>query len=452
MRSTEAHILALALDPVLLFELRDLTPDPWQCELLRSTAPRILLNCARQAGKSTTVAALAFHTALFTPRSLVLLLSRSLRQSGELFRKVLEFHTALTVRGGAGLGAARKSSLRLELANGSRIISLPGQEGTLRGYSGVRLLLIDEAARVPDALYKAVRPMLAVSGGRLVCLSTPFGRRGFFYEAWQNGGPSWLRFEVRGSQVARIPAAFLEEELHTLGRSWYNQEYGCSFEALEGLVYPDFRQCVVDAVPPAAGKLVGGMDFGFRNPFAAVWGFRDDRDVLWLIGEHYERQQPLHRHAARLPRSVHWYADPAGANEIAELRCAGFRVTKGDNALRAGIAAVTARVQTGRLKVLASACPNLIAEAGLYRYPSRSDRALAGENPIDENNHALAALRYLISRLDYKFLVTFRKGATTPTEIEDDPSPVGTSEAACPHERRRPWLDPRNEELWTPLF
>jgi hypothetical protein len=80
-----------------------------------------------------------------------------------------------------------ESALRLELRNGSRIVSLPGDETTVRGYSGVRLLVVDEAARVPDDLYFSIRPMLAVSGGRLVCLSTPFGKRGFFYEAWTEG-------------------------------------------------------------------------------------------------------------------------------------------------------------------------------------------------------------------------------------------------------------------------
>src|SRR5580704_4962213 len=92
--------LALALDPALLFSLRGHTADPWQCDLLRSSAPRVLLNCSRQAGKSTTVAALACHTALFQPASLVLLLSRALRQSSELFRKVLEFTQILGPQAG----------------------------------------------------------------------------------------------------------------------------------------------------------------------------------------------------------------------------------------------------------------------------------------------------------------------------------------------------------------
>jgi hypothetical protein len=65
----------------------------------------------------------------------------------------------------------------MTLANGSRIISLPGDEETIRGYSGVRRLIVDEASRVLDPLYFAIRPMRApmraVSQGRMICLSTP---------------------------------------------------------------------------------------------------------------------------------------------------------------------------------------------------------------------------------------------------------------------------------------
>jgi len=72
-----AQDLRMALDPVQLACATGLNPDPWQERLLRSSAPRVLLNCSRQAGKSTMAAALAVHTALYDPGALVLLLSPS---------------------------------------------------------------------------------------------------------------------------------------------------------------------------------------------------------------------------------------------------------------------------------------------------------------------------------------------------------------------------------------
>src|SRR5207244_3649377 len=124
--------------------------------------------------------------------------------------------------------AEAESALRLELDNGSRIVSLPGKEGSIRGFSGVRLLLIDEASRVEDALYYSVRPMLAVSGGRLVALSTPFGTRGWWYEAWRSE-EDWERYRVPASECPRISPAFLEEERRTIGSFWFDQEYACEF-------------------------------------------------------------------------------------------------------------------------------------------------------------------------------------------------------------------------------
>src|SRR5262245_53594681 len=102
-----------------------------------------------------------------------------------------------------------------------------------------------------------------------------------------------------------------------------------------------------------------------------------------------------------------WHADPAGANEISELRCADIKVRKGENALRPGIGGVTARLGDGRLKVMEGRCPNLLVEAGLYRYSSDPDNRDA-ETPVDDHNHALAALRYLVCRLDRRKMALAR--------------------------------------------
>jgi hypothetical protein len=146
-----------------------------------------------------------------------------------------------------------ETQLSLKLANGSRIVSLPGKEGTVRGYSSVRLLSVDEASRVPDSLYLATRPMLAISRGRLVLLSTPFGTRGFFYEAWRSAEP-WERYEVPAERCPRIPAAFLEEERRTLGEWWFGQEYGCQFLDAQTQAFrrEDIERAFTDEVEPWA--------------------------------------------------------------------------------------------------------------------------------------------------------------------------------------------------------
>ena len=221
----------LAADRSLIMAAAGLTPDPWQTMFLRSTSPRVALLTTRQAGKSTTSAALAVAEAITRPASLVLLLSPSERQSGELAAKVFQFYDALE----QPVTARKRTELQLHLNNGSRIIALPESERTIRGYSGARLLVVDEASRVNDALYRSVRPMLAVSRGRLIIMSTPFGKRGFFFEAWHGTEP-WERVKITANQCPRIPPEFLAEERRELGDRWYAQEYLCEFnESIDGV-------------------------------------------------------------------------------------------------------------------------------------------------------------------------------------------------------------------------
>jgi tRNA(Met) C34 N-acetyltransferase TmcA len=176
--------LARALDPVALAADLGIALDDWQARLMRERPRRALLCCARQSGKTLVTCLMAIWQALYEP-GLILILSPSLRQSGECFRNLMLLYDKLR-----GVPELRQESiLRCELANESRIISLPGQERTIRGYSKADLIVIDEAARVPDELLVAARPMLAASkdNGRLIALSTPAGKRGWFFEAWSGG-------------------------------------------------------------------------------------------------------------------------------------------------------------------------------------------------------------------------------------------------------------------------
>jgi hypothetical protein len=250
-----ASDLRLALDRVSFAEELGIVPDAWQEEFLRSSSERVLLNCSRQSGKSTMSALIALHKALYHPDSLVLCLAPALRQSQELFGKIAGFYRDL----GRPVAPQGERKLSLDLENGSRILTLPGSEKTIRGFSGAGLLLVDEASRVDDALYYAIRPMLAVSGGSLMMLSTPYGKRGVFHQEWTSGR-GWEHYEVPASHCPRISSAFLEEERSALPPWVFRQEYECSFEELEDQVFTTdlIVRAVTDEVQPLFGEAAGG--------------------------------------------------------------------------------------------------------------------------------------------------------------------------------------------------
>jgi hypothetical protein len=242
-----------ALDPVALACRAGLTPDPWQAEILESTARQIIMLVSRQAGKSTISSIRALHRALYFPFSLVLLLAPSYRQSSELFRKVRDAYNALP----APLPLANESALSLEFTNGSRVVALPGKEQTIRGFSGVSLLIVDEAARVPDELYQAVRPMLAVSGGDIILLSTPFGKRGFFFQEWEEGDSTWHKTKITAGMCPRIAREWLEQERRSIPDWVFRSEYLCEFVETQDQVfsYDDIQRALDSNVLPLFGSI-----------------------------------------------------------------------------------------------------------------------------------------------------------------------------------------------------
>jgi len=232
----------------------------WQEEALNPIHKRIMLLCARQSGKSTIVAGKALHQAKHYKGSLILIVSPSEKQSKETMEKVAEYISCDPELSAAQLPG--NSAFEKKFENGSRIIALPGTEKSVRGYSKPDLIIIDEAARVPDETYKAMRPMLTgAPNAVLILLSTPWNMTGFFHKEWTKN-PIWKkifvvpRFELINEQIVeRIPEAdfkkemarqgidafysprhtieFLYEELMSLGPIWFKREYGCEF--LEGM-------------------------------------------------------------------------------------------------------------------------------------------------------------------------------------------------------------------------
>ncbi len=240
MSTTQAAHL---IDPVLWVEsygiIRSRTGEPGlldekQKEILRSDHKRIIINCHRQWGKSSLASALVFHRALFYPGSLCLLIAPSLRQSLENFRKIIDSMDGFDPKP----EMEEDTKLTLMLANKSRIVSLPGSQKTIRGFSGPDVVVVDEAAQADDALFDAVLPMLTSNPvGRLILASTPWGRRGFFYRTWVGESPGWHRVQVRAQDNLRLSPPFLEEMRAELGDFKYKQEFECEFLELESAFF-----------------------------------------------------------------------------------------------------------------------------------------------------------------------------------------------------------------------
>lgn len=221
----------------------DFHPDPAQSAVLDSQAPRLLLCSTRQWGKSTVTAIKALHFALARPHATVLIAAPALRQSAEFLAKAASFLEILDIPRRTD-GRNRRSLL---LPNHARLVAIPANQVTTRGFSP-DLLLFDEAAFVPDTVIHALLPSLAATQGHLWLLSTPNGQFGFFYDAWRQNDPAspWTRFQVKATECPRIAAGFLAEQRIQLGENTFQSEFLCEFTPGPGQLFPRelFDRCI----------------------------------------------------------------------------------------------------------------------------------------------------------------------------------------------------------------
>ena len=249
---TSATIAEVPTYPVEFAMGVGIEPDPWQVQVLASEHPRKILCCGRQSGKSTVGAVLAIHKALTQPGSVVLVVAPGERQAKLIFKKAARFYEMA----GYPLPAHSRRTTGLELANGSVIEALPAVERTTRGYS-VDLLVVDEAAAVPDEDYFGILPALIATQGEQVLLSTPRGRRGFFFELWHSDD-DWQRMMVRSDQVGRIRPEDLEVFRSTMPEQFFQQEFYCEWLDTEGSLfgYDDIQAAL------EAGESIDALEIG----------------------------------------------------------------------------------------------------------------------------------------------------------------------------------------------
>jgi hypothetical protein len=177
-----------------------------------------------------------------------LVLAPVLDQASIFFRKAMSAYRAL----GKPVAPKVENRLSLELVNGSRIVTLPGQEANVRGYTA-DLILIDEASRIPDELYReALRPMLIRRPlGRLVLLSTPYGKRGIFYHEWTKG-TEWEKHQIKATENPSMDIHKLLKE-RDQGERYFAQEFLCEFVETEDQVFS--HDVINDAFDPEVKPL-----------------------------------------------------------------------------------------------------------------------------------------------------------------------------------------------------
>ena len=248
--------------------------DKWQEDVLR-TETDVAMRSGRQVGKTTIISIKASLYALNKPKTTTLIISATERQAYHLFEMILNYLFD-NYKNKICKGAKKPTKHLITLTNGSKIYCLPaGQSGVgIRGYT-IDLLIADEAAYIPEEVWTAVTPMLAVTGGQKILISTPKGKAGYFYERFSD--PKYASFHISSEDCPRIPKEYLEQERKSMTKSEYAQEYLGEF--VSGLTFfPDeliYKCCCLQrGSPNSDGDRFLGVDVarkgGDENVLAAV--------------------------------------------------------------------------------------------------------------------------------------------------------------------------------------
>lgn len=277
-----------------------------------------------------------------------------------------------------------------------------------------KAIVVDELGLLPHSAWTILESRVAKHQGRILATTTPYAKFKWLQKEFVERAKTDANYFVV-TVPSKTNPGFSNDEYERLKASlppWkFAQDYDGLFVSPAGLVYPELAACVVDmpASGLPAGQLVGGIDPGFndRNPFVALAGVLDDQDCLWLCYEHFircgkDKFWETEDHAQYLPAGVTWYCDSADPSVIQKLKRLGHltrQIKKFAGSIEVGIDQVTARIRTGRLKIIKDTCERLLEEAQEYRYPSPDEHL--GTNPVG-HDHCCDALRYVVMSIDRK--------------------------------------------------
>jgi len=210
--------------------------DKWQTQYMFEARARnrVAIAACRQSGKSTVTGLFVAWCLLFIPGFQCLVASRSLRQASHYLNTVRAAILAVIPRD----AMVQLNRLSMELPNGSQIISIPcAQPDAGRGFSP-HLVILDEAAFAPEELFRAITPSLSATRGALHMLSSPNGRQGYFFEAFEGEAMDvfWAQ-RVPYTDCPRIDEDTIAMEKVSLGELYFRQEYGAEFITPQGAFF-----------------------------------------------------------------------------------------------------------------------------------------------------------------------------------------------------------------------
>ncbi len=270
----------------------------------------------------------------------------------------------------------------------------------------------DEAGQYPHMAWRAIKSRLGVKRGKCLITTTPYAQNWLyhdFYKRWMDGDDNYNVIQFSSIVNPAYSMDEYEQAKRELPSALFERRYRGMWTALEGVVYPDWPRTHMKRTEMPEGwqtwDKIGGGDFGWHNPFAALSAVMSPDDVIYVYEEHYAPEMKLGDHGRRLRADTMYEFDPSDPQAIEELQAAcdasdipGINIRAANNAVALGIEKVTARIRTDRLKIC-DCCRNLRREAETYRYKDTEDK-LGREEPIKEDDHAMDALRYLVMGVD----------------------------------------------------
>ena len=234
--------------------------QPFQQEILDEWEKDIVVCAGRQTGKSTVIAIKALTYILQNSGKTVLILSKAQRQAAHLFDRIIGFAQALNL----DIQYASRTKLTI---NGSTIMCLPsGYTGdSIRGYT-VDLLILEEAAYIPQEVWWTVNPMLGTTGGQRILISTPDEPSGFFWDAFHSA--EYRRWHVDAEKSPLWKRSELKKAAATMPKEAYAREIKAKFMIDRNRLIPRdlIMSCIVPPTLEETGwtwpkPVVIGVDF-----------------------------------------------------------------------------------------------------------------------------------------------------------------------------------------------